>query len=353
MPIPVGNGNMFLPTPDPGDQQPAQGDLGRIMPGSTASPMQPPQSPEEHAQNKQGWLDWFKDPSTSAFLMQFGASMMQPNVRGFGAQLGQSLGEAGAAVGREREMEMKQAEQEATAQETQARAGYYEAETKAAPTLAEAKTTMAQAAQTKAEAVQALAEGKTQNLLQLNYVEQQLKAAQAGQDLARTQELQAQADQLKLHIKFPTLTMFEKEHDSWVASGGLGPEPDPSKPPYNLPPEAFGQAAGAPTTGATMTPDQQHAAFVKSLPKYNPNDTAQASSLAGKSPQEQTAILLGWWQRGDITGDQYTALINQYQGKAAPHGVAPAAVQPRTGLTPAQVGKGRFGGGYITDQGSQ
>lgn len=342
--------NFFQPTPDAGAQPQSQTLAMAQMMDPTGKAMQPDQTPEEHAQAKQGWLDWFKNPSTSAFLMQFGASMMQPNVRGFGAQLGQSLGEAGAAAGREREMEQQQAKQEADAAEAQARAGYYQAETKAAPTLAEAKTTLAQAAQTKAEAAQALAEGKTQNLLQLNYVEQQLKAAQAGTDLARTQELQAQADQLRLHIKYPGLSNYEKAIESWYGSGQLGDRPKPED--FGVPSSELGMA-GTVAAGATMTPDQQHAAFVKSLPKYNPNDTAQQASLAGKSQQEQTAILLGWWQRGDITGDQYTALINQYQGKAAPHGVAPAAVQPRTGLTPAQVGKGRFGGGYITDQGSQ
>lgn len=269
-------GNMFVPQPDPGavDQQPAAGQLGAIMPGAAQSPMQPAQSPEEHAQNKAGWLDWLRNPSTSAFLMQFGASMLQPNVRGFGAQLGQSVGEAGQAVARVSEQQRAQMEAESKAATERAQAGYYEAETKAQPSLAEARLTRAQAAETAAAAREQAAQSA-------GWYRQQIELAVQSGDYARAQLLQAQADALRVKTTDPGRAMYEKEHEAWVAGGELGPEPKPTDPAYQ-----FGTTA-APGTATPATPATTKPTAPPPMPSTSPEFMQHVWTMS-QSEIEQT-----------------------------------------------------------------
>lgn len=189
--------NMFQPTGGE-DDMPQQGPavMSNLMTGPGQQTMQPPQTPEEHAQAKQGWLDWFKNPSTSAFLMQFGASMLQPNVRGFGAQLGQSIGEGGAAVQRMQEQEQKQQETEAQSEELAGRGQYYKAVGEAQPLEAKARLQEAQARMQEAMVnASKLPLDEQRIALQQALGEQRLALQGAGVDLA-TQRLAMQQAQL-------------------------------------------------------------------------------------------------------------------------------------------------------------
>src|SRR5215472_8895578 len=106
MPVPGAGSYPFEPDdqPDPARGAPLGQQIAGQQPGTGTAP-----SPEEHAANKQGWLDYFANPAVATGLLQFSANILQPRFHQSElGMIGQSLGAAGAAMGKQAQTEMEQ-----------------------------------------------------------------------------------------------------------------------------------------------------------------------------------------------------------------------------------------------------
>jgi hypothetical protein len=158
--------------------------LGQQMAGNQAA-MQPPATPEEHAANKQSWLDFFNTPQVSNALLQFSANILQPRYHQSEAgMIGGALGAAGEAVGRVGEQQMQQQKMASDTEEAQARAGYYKAQSAMEPQKLQLQI------------------DKLQNMNDVNQMRLQLQgqldAAKNDKNYAQVQWVQSQMDMLEL-----------------------------------------------------------------------------------------------------------------------------------------------------------
>ena len=261
MPIP-GSGNFFQPTGGEDDMpQPGASTMSNLMTGTGQQTMQPPATPEEHANLKQGWMDWFHNPATASFLMQFGASMMQPHMGGLLGSIGQSVGEGGEAVGRQAAMGLEAQKQASEAELQHAQAGYYK------DRLSFQQEKLDQTSQFLSEKTWLMSQGLSERDA-TDRALTQLREAQA--ELAGTKTKEGE-----MASKYPGWSMWQKEHAAWASGGYLLGQPEPK-------PENFGMPANV-LSGDTAAPATAPATTKLDVP---PNTAASLAKLRALKPDQ-------------------------------------------------------------------
>jgi hypothetical protein len=288
--------DMFEPAPNPDDEdlpKPSASALSKVM--DTGD--QAPQSDAEHADNKQGWLNWFANPAVSNALLQFGANMLQPRYHQSEAgMIGQSLGAAGEAMGRVGENVLARQKQAADIEEQQQHGAYYKAETEALPVEAAAKKSEAETAASKIPFMYQQLQDKEAFMQERNALQQQAMELRSQGLGAQAELVQSKISELDAHAAMLVAqqqnlvpewkkTALTSYYDTLKQNLGIGqPPPDPKA--FGLTPQDVGiQAAAAGTTTATGSPATK-AAAVGLIPIDKLNEPTAQKTLANLSESE-------------------------------------------------------------------